>query len=87
MLTTVATVKVSAFIYFIPVSIIVMDSIKKKLTNLKLQVEEAEMRALEAEKEKKELKTQAEEASIIDNILQYIIVLFPSYSCKAKLTL
>lgn len=64
-----------------------MDSIKKKLTNLKLQVEEAEMRALEAEKEKKELKTQAEEASIIDNILQYIIALFPSCSCKAKLTL
>ena len=40
-----------------------MEGIKKKLTTLKKQVEEAEEHALELEKEKKEHKTRATEVS------------------------
>lgn len=37
-----------------------MEGIKKKLSNLKLQTDEAEERAVEAEKEKKELQEQVD---------------------------
>ena len=42
-----------------------MDGIKKKLQNLKIQVDEAEERAAEAEKAKKELEEERDNVSFV----------------------
>lgn len=45
----------------------IMDGIKKKLSNLKLQVDEAEDRAAEAERRNKELESERDQV-----LLKYI---------------
>lgn len=45
-------------------AILAMDGIKKKLTNLKLQIDEANDRASDLEKDKKELEERVQEVKL-----------------------